>query len=138
LVPIKVGSTNARYASRVKPISHLKANAAEMLTQIAENREPLVITRNGEAKAVLHDLASFEETQETLTLLKILALGQQQVEAGRGKPVTEVVARLRAKRLTKFRTRFVYRVLDDKVIIYLIPDGREDMQSLLARRMLGA
>jgi hypothetical protein len=38
LVPIKVGSTNARYASRVKPISHLKANAAEMLTQIAENR----------------------------------------------------------------------------------------------------
>jgi toxin ParE1/3/4 len=41
-------------------------------------------------------------------------------------------------RLTKFRPRLVYRVLDDKVIIYLIADGREDMQSLLARRMLGA
>ncbi len=87
-----------RYSSRVKPISNLKANAAEVLTQLAENREPLIITQNGEAKAVLQDLASFEETQETLALLKVLALGQQEVEAGRIKPVTDVVARLRAKR----------------------------------------
>ena len=49
-------------------------------------------------KAVLQDVASFEETQETLALLKILALGQQDVEAGRVKPVADVVARLRAKR----------------------------------------
>jgi prevent-host-death family protein len=87
-----------RYSSQVKPISYLKANAAEVLTQLAENREPLVITQNGEAKAVLLDLASFEETQETLALLKVLALGQQEVEAGRVKPVADVVARLRAKR----------------------------------------
>jgi prevent-host-death family protein len=98
LVTLKVRSTNVRYSSRVKPISHFKANAAEVLTQLAENREPLIITQNGEAKAVLQDLASFEETQETLALLKVLALGQQEVEAGRIKPVTEVVARLRAKR----------------------------------------
>ena len=45
--------------------------------------EPLIITQNGEAKAVLQDLASYEETQETLALLKLLALGQQDVEAGR-------------------------------------------------------
>jgi len=87
-----------RYSSRVKPISYLKANAAAVLTQLAEQREPLVITQNGEAKAVLQDVASFEETQETLALLKILALGQQDVEADRIKPITEVVARLRAKR----------------------------------------
>lgn len=87
-----------RYSSQVKPISYLKANAAEVLTHIAEQREPLVITQNGEAKAVLQDVASFEETQETLALLKILALGNQDVAAGKAKPVTDVVARLRAKR----------------------------------------
>ena len=87
-----------RYSSQVKPISYLKANAAEVLTHIAEQREPLVITQNGEAKAVLQDVASFEETQETLALLKILALGNQDVAAGKVKPVTNVVARLRAKR----------------------------------------
>jgi prevent-host-death family protein len=94
----QIGSTAVRYSSQVKPISYLKANAAEVLTQLAERREPLVITQNGEAKAVLQDLASFEETQETLALLKILALGNQDVAAGKVKPVADVVARLRAKR----------------------------------------
>jgi prevent-host-death family protein len=86
-----------RYSSQVKPISYLKANAAEVLAQLAERREPLVITQNGEAKAVIQDVASYEETQETLALLKILALGNAQIEAGKVKPVREVVARLRAK-----------------------------------------
>ena len=64
-----------RYSSQVKPISYLKANAAEVLTHLAEQREPMIITQNGEAKAVLQDVASFEETQETLALLKPLANG---------------------------------------------------------------
>jgi prevent-host-death family protein len=89
-----------RYLSHFKPISYLKANAAEVLIQIAEKREPLVVTQNGEAKAVLQDLASFEETPQTLALLKVLALGQQDVEAGRAKPVADVMASLRAKRPT--------------------------------------
>ena len=87
-----------RYSSQVKPISYLKANAAEVLTRLAEQREPMVITQNGEAKAVLQDVASFEETQETLALLKILALGNQDVAAGKMKPVADGVARLRARR----------------------------------------
>lgn len=87
-----------RYSSRIKSISYLKANAAEVLAQLREQREPLVITQNGEAKAVLQDVASFDETQETLALLKILALGHQEAQAGRVKPADEVVARLRAKR----------------------------------------
>lgn len=86
-----------RYSSQVKPISYLKANAAEVLARLSEQREPLIITQNGEAKAVLQDVASFEETQETLALLKILALGNQDVEAGRVKPVADAVARLRAR-----------------------------------------
>jgi prevent-host-death family protein len=87
-----------RYSSQVKPISYLKANAAEVLERLAENRQPLVITQNGEAKAVIQDVATFEETQETLALLKILALGSQDIEAGKVKRVTDVVARLKAKR----------------------------------------
>ncbi|TAK90277.1 MAG: type II toxin-antitoxin system Phd/YefM family antitoxin [Burkholderiaceae bacterium] len=87
-----------RYSSQVKPISYLKANAAEVLTRLAKQREPLVITQNGEAKAVLQDVASFEETQETLALLKILALGNQDVASGKVKPVADVAARLRTKR----------------------------------------
>ena len=87
-----------RYSSQVKPISYLKANAAEVLTQLAEQRQPMVITQNGEAKAVLQDIASFEETQETLALLKILALGNQDVAAGKTKPAADIIARLRAKK----------------------------------------
>ena len=86
------------YSTQVKPISYLKANAAEVLLQLAARREPLVITQNGEAKAVIQDVASYEETQETLALLKILALGNREIEAGKVKPVADVVARLRAKR----------------------------------------
>jgi prevent-host-death family protein len=86
-----------RYSSRIKPVSYLKANAAEVLQQLAQCREPLIITQNGEARAVIQDLASYEETQETLALLKILALGTQEVEAGKLKPVADVAARLKAK-----------------------------------------
>ncbi len=57
----------------------------------------MVITQNGEAKAVIQDVASFEQTQETLALLKLLALGNQDIEAGRTKPARAVVERLRSK-----------------------------------------
>ncbi|MFA7497023.1 MAG: type II toxin-antitoxin system prevent-host-death family antitoxin [Acidithiobacillus sp.] len=58
----------------------------------------MIITQNGEAKAVLQDVASFEETQETLALLKILALGNSDVVAGKVAAVADVVARLRTQR----------------------------------------
>ncbi|CAN7345132.1 type II toxin-antitoxin system Phd/YefM family antitoxin [Bosea sp. LjRoot9] len=86
-----------RYSAQVKPISYLKANAAEVLLNLAERREPLVITQNGEAKAVLQDVASFEQTQETLALLKLLAIGNQDVDAGKTRPARAVVERLRGK-----------------------------------------
>ncbi len=85
------------FSTQVKPISYLKANAAEVLAQLTANREPLLITQNGEAKAVLQDVASYEQAQETLALLKVLALGNQDLAAGRVKPVAQVLTRLRAK-----------------------------------------
>jgi prevent-host-death family protein len=86
-----------RYSTRIKPISYLKANAAEVLLELTAQRQPLVITQNGEAKAVIQDVASYEETQETLALLKILALGNQQVGQGRVKALSDVVKRVRSQ-----------------------------------------
>jgi prevent-host-death family protein len=80
---------------QVKPISYLKANAAEVLEALAAGAPPIVITQNGEARAVIQDLASFEQTQETLALLKILALGQREIASGDTKPAASVFARLR-------------------------------------------
>ncbi len=87
-----------QFSTQVKPISYLKANAAQVLAQLSANREPLLITQNGEAKAVLQDVVSYEQAQETLALLKVLALGNQDLAAGRVKPVAQVLTRLRAKR----------------------------------------
>ena len=87
-----------RYSQQIKPISYLKANAAEVMNNLTRSREPLIITQNGEAKAVIQDIASYEETQEKLALLKILALGQKQVEAGQITDVNKVINRLKNKR----------------------------------------
>ncbi len=86
-----------RYSTQIKPISYFKANAAEILLDLADRREPMIITQNGEAKAVIQDMASYEETQETLALLTMLALGDRQIEEGRTKPVEEVLGRLRGR-----------------------------------------
>ena len=86
-----------QYSSQVKPISQLKAHAAEILLDLAERREPLVITQNGEAKAVIMDVVSYEETQSALALLKILSVGNREMEEGRVRPLKDVVRRLRAK-----------------------------------------
>ena len=72
-----------RYSTQIRPISYLKANAAEVLQVLEEQRKPMIITQNGEAKAVIQDVASYEETQETLALLKILSRSAaKQVERG--------------------------------------------------------
>ena len=90
-----------KYSTQIKSISYLKTNAAEVLEQLADKRQPLVITQNGEAKAVIQDIASFEQTQETLALLKILALGSRQLEEGKTVAANEVFRRLRAKRAAR-------------------------------------
>ena len=69
-----------KFSSQIKPISYLKAQASEIIRHIGDKQEPLVITQNGVAKAVLQDVHSFEQTQETMALLKILALGNTQIE----------------------------------------------------------
>lgn len=89
-----------KFSESVKPISYLKAHAPEIVRNLAVTREPVILTVHGEAKAVLQDVSQYEETQETLALLKVLALTNRQVEAGKVRPASEVFANLR-ERLTK-------------------------------------
>lgn len=84
-------------SSQIKPISYLKAHAAEIVRNLSGQAEPLVITQNGEAKVVIQDIESYEQTQETMALLKILALGTRQAEEGKVQPASEVVQRLRSR-----------------------------------------
>ena len=86
-----------KLSGQIKPISYLKAHASEIVRTLGDHGEPLVITQNGEAKVVLQDIASFEQTQETMALLKMLALGNRQIDAGQVEAATEVIARIRER-----------------------------------------
>ena len=87
-------------ADQIKPISYLKASTAEAVRMVTETGEPLYITQNGEAEIVVQDIKSFEATQETLALLKILALGEAEVTRDETVSATEAIAGVR-KRLTR-------------------------------------
>lgn len=82
-------------ADTIKPISYVKAHAAELLQQMEETGQPVIITQNGEAKAVLLGIHEYEATQQTLALLKMLALSRKDAEKGRIKPAAEAFASLR-------------------------------------------
>ena len=84
-----------KLSGNVKPISKLKAEAPEVIRGIAASRTPVIITVNGEAKAVLQDIASYEESQDALAFLKILALANKTVESGKVRPARATFARIR-------------------------------------------
>ncbi|RME57835.1 type II toxin-antitoxin system Phd/YefM family antitoxin [Candidatus Parcubacteria bacterium] len=86
-----------KLSSQIKPISYLKAHAAEVVRNLSKQGEPLIITQNGEAKVVVQDIESYEKTQDTLALLKILALGSRQIEEGKVQPAGDVIQRLRER-----------------------------------------
>lgn len=85
-----------RYSTPVRPVSALKANVAEMLADVHQTREPVPITQNGQAKAVLVDVVSYEQTQKALALLKLLALGQREIEQGDPVDALSAIAALQA------------------------------------------
>ncbi|MCB2218625.1 type II toxin-antitoxin system Phd/YefM family antitoxin [Desulfofustis glycolicus] len=86
-----------KLSSQIKPISYLKAHAAEIVRNLSGQSDPLIITQNGEAKVVVQDIESYEQTHETMALLKILALGMRQIEEGKVQPAGDVVQRLRER-----------------------------------------
>ena len=87
-------------SERIKPISYFASHATEIIGSLSELGEPFVITQNGEAKAVLLDYDNYERTQETLVLLKILALGNKQIEEGSVVSADQAIRQLRQRRET--------------------------------------
>lgn len=83
-----------KFSSQVKPISYLKSHAAEIVKSISQSREPMLITQNGEAKLVVMDVKSYEEQTETMALLKILAMGNREIEQGDFQDFTDVFSEL--------------------------------------------
>lgn len=87
-----------KLSSQIKPISYLKSHAAEVVRQLASQREPMIITQNGEAKAVIQDVKSYEQMQETMALLKVLALGNRQLEEGKAQTATTAFQHIRERK----------------------------------------
>lgn len=87
-----------KLASQIKPISYLKAHAAEVVRQLNEQKQPMIITQNGEAKIVVQDIESYELTEETLALLKILALGDREIEQGKMTSAESAIRHVRQRR----------------------------------------
>ena len=84
-----------KLSESVKPISYLKSHTAEVLRDVSDGQRTIVITQHGEAKAVLQDIASYEQTQESLALLKMLAQSSKSIQEGRTKPVAKAFADVR-------------------------------------------
>ncbi len=83
-----------KLSTHVKPISYLKSHAAEIVKDLSNSQEPMLITQNGEAKLVVMDVQSYERQEETLALLKILAMGNRDIEQGRFRDADEIFAEL--------------------------------------------
>lgn len=79
-----------KYSTQIKPISYLKNHTAEVAATLAETNQPMLITQNGEARFVVMDVHSYEAREETLALLKLLALGQRDIDTGRFRPAKDV------------------------------------------------
>lgn len=81
----------------VKPISYLKAHTAELIDRVRRTRKPVVVTQNGEPRAVLQDVESYEQMKNALMLLKLAAQGEAEIRSGRGIPQEEVFAKLKKR-----------------------------------------
>lgn len=81
----------------VKPISYIKAHASEVLDSVEKTRNPVVVTQNGHAKAIIQDLRSYEEMQESLAMMKVVLAGRKDVEEGRVKPLGEAFKSIRKR-----------------------------------------
>ncbi|MBU0673302.1 MAG: type II toxin-antitoxin system Phd/YefM family antitoxin [Proteobacteria bacterium] len=83
-----------KYSQAIKPISYLKAHASEVIRDITENQDTMIITQHGEAKVVVQDIHVFEETQESLAMLRLLAQSKTSLQKGKFKPAAEAFANL--------------------------------------------
>ena len=74
----------------IKPVTYLKSRAADLLKQINETHRPVIITQNGEPKAVLQDPKSYENMRNAIGILKLIAQGEDEIRSGNSRPQPEV------------------------------------------------
>jgi prevent-host-death family protein len=86
-----------KLSESIKPISYVKANAAEVIRELNENGEPLFITQNGEATAVLQGIKEYERMQDALALYQILAMGSEDIRRGKYMPMKKAAAEIRRR-----------------------------------------
>jgi prevent-host-death family protein len=70
-------------ANDIKPISYIKSHTAEMIRQVGDNKNPIVITQNGEAKAVIIDIDSYQNLINSVNLMKIISIGDRDIKNGK-------------------------------------------------------
>jgi len=78
------------FSRDIKPVTYLKARASDLLRQINETHRPVVITQNGEPRAVLQDPESYENMRNAIGLLKLISLGEKDIKEGKSKSQEEV------------------------------------------------
>ena len=83
----------------IKPISYLKSHTAEIFRELGRSQQPLIITQNGEAKAVVQDIDSYETSQKSLAMLKVLAQSKKSQQQGNVKPLKKNFFRYTKKNL---------------------------------------
>jgi len=86
-----------KLSEAVKPISYIKSHASEIIRDITEKHGAVVITINGEAKAILQDIREYENIQESLAMLKILAQSKKNLEAGNVRTAKDVFSDIKIK-----------------------------------------
>jgi len=86
-----------KLSESIKPISQVKAHMSEIVENISRTHKMVVITHNGEAKAVLQDIESYEQMQESLAMLKIIAMSTKSMREGKGQSVAEAFADVRKR-----------------------------------------
>lgn len=87
-----------KLSESIKPVSYVKAHVSEIIRKLSTPEgKPVVITQNGEAKAVLVGVKDYERTQESLALLKMLAMSTRDVEEGQVSPARDAFARVRGR-----------------------------------------
>ena len=86
-----------KFSENIKPISFLKAHASEIIRELSKSRKTIIITQNGEAKAVVQDIKLYEQNQESMALLKILAQSSNSIRKGNIKPISQAFTDLGKK-----------------------------------------
>jgi len=74
------------------PVSDLRQDAAKVIKRVKDSREPIVITQRGRAAAVMLSVEAFEQSEHDRELLRLLAKGEREIEAGEGHDIESVFA----------------------------------------------